>query len=160
MLQRIQSVFLFLACALMIATLVLPLWINEDPNSGEKHEIFALFYQFTADSNAVPERNYNPYFITGLLALVAACIAGYEIFKYKNRLSQMKLGALNSLIMMGVIGFVVYFAIDGQKIWLITSVGEYQVGFFLTPIAAICNILANRFIRRDEKLVRSVDRIR
>ena len=63
-------------------------------------------------------------------------------------------------LVIGILHFVVYFAIDGQKIWLITSVGEYQVGFFLTPVAAICNILANRFIRRDEKLVRSVDRIR
>jgi hypothetical protein len=37
---------------------------------------------------------------------------------------------------------------------------NYEIGFFLVIIAMICNILANRFIRRDENLVRSADRMR
>jgi hypothetical protein len=38
--------------------------------------------------------------------------------------------------------------------------GDFEIGFFVPLLALIFNSLANRFIRRDEKLVRSVDRIR
>jgi hypothetical protein len=34
------------------------------------------------------------------------------------------------------------------------------MGLYLPIAAMICNILANRFIRRDENLVRSADRMR
>ena len=38
--------------------------------------------------------------------------------------------------------------------------GVFLLGFFMIPVAMIANTMANRFIRKDEKLVRSVDRIR
>ncbi|WP_332913669.1 DUF4293 family protein [Algoriphagus boritolerans] len=38
--------------------------------------------------------------------------------------------------------------------------GSYQLGFWAILAAMVCNMLANRFIRKDEALVRSVDRIR
>jgi divalent metal cation (Fe/Co/Zn/Cd) transporter len=38
--------------------------------------------------------------------------------------------------------------------------GTYQIGFWTILVAMVANMLANRFIRKDEALVRSVDRIR
>jgi len=38
--------------------------------------------------------------------------------------------------------------------------GKYGFGLYLPGIAVIGNLLANRFIRRDEKLVREADRLR
>ena len=37
---------------------------------------------------------------------------------------------------------------------------DMTFGLFLPAAALICNMIANRFIRKDERLVRSVDRIR
>jgi hypothetical protein len=38
--------------------------------------------------------------------------------------------------------------------------GSYEIGFWSILVAMVMNMLANRFIKKDEALVRSVDRIR
>ena len=69
---------------------------------------------------------------------------------------QMKLSALNSLFMAATLGISVYYGTGMVKEYA----GGYGLGLFLPGAAMICNILANRYIRRDERLVKSVDRIR
>ncbi len=144
----------------MITSLFFPVWENAQVSSGERHELYGLYYRFTADIETASTYTFVPYIAIGVLAFVAGGIAFYEIFSYKNRLLQMKLGALNSVVMTATLGFSVWFATEGQKNWMPEEIGSYGIGLFLPPIAMICNILANRFIRRDEKLVQSVDRIR
>lgn len=135
-----------------------PVWTNVDPQSGNEHHIYPIYYKYFSGFDQETQITYFPYTAIGILALLAAGIAVYEIFKYKDRLTQMKLGALNSVVMAAVLGCSVWFVTDGQKEWEVA--GTYGIGFFLPPAAMIFNILANRFIRKDEKLVRSVDRIR
>jgi len=78
----------------------------------------------------------------------------------------MKLGALNSIIMTVCLGLSVWFATDLQRDlaqsheWMKTHVGAYGYGLYIPVAAMLLNLIANRLIRRDEKLVRSVDRIR
>ena len=91
---------------------------------------------------------------------LSALIAFFEISMYRNRLTQIKLGALNALIMAGVIVSSVYMATQGETKWMPEMTGDYQFGLFLPIAAIILNMMANRFIRRDEMLVRSVDRMR
>jgi hypothetical protein len=38
--------------------------------------------------------------------------------------------------------------------------GDYGIGFWSILVSMVMNMLANRFIKKDEALVRSVDRIR
>ncbi|NJN43252.1 MAG: DUF4293 domain-containing protein [Flammeovirgaceae bacterium] len=38
--------------------------------------------------------------------------------------------------------------------------GEYGLAFWLPAVAMVSNLIANRFIRKDEKLVRDSERIR
>ncbi len=85
-------------------------------------------------------------------------IAVIEIGKFENRLLQLKLAALNSLLMAGAIGSSVYFAT--RLIKANQLAGEYGLGLWLPAVAMISNMIANRFIRKDEKLVRDSDRIR
>ena len=91
---------------------------------------------------------------------MAAAVALISISKYKNRLTQIKLGALNSLLIAGAMGTSLYFTMNSEKIIDPAVQGSYQIGFFMPVAALIFNLIANRFIRRDEKLVRSVDRLR
>ena len=37
--------------------------------------------------------------------------------------------------------------------------GQYGLGIWLPGIAVLCNLLSNRFIRKDEKLVRDSERL-
>ena len=160
MLQRIQTVFLFLVSLLMVVDVFSPIWINVNIETGESHILYSAFYEFIPAAGEPAQNTFFPYAIVSLTALIAAGIAFYEIFQYKNRLTQMKLGALNSIIMTVCLGCSVWFATDGQQTWMPRNTGSYGYGLFLPAVAMILNIIANRFIRKDEKLVRSVDRIR
>jgi len=70
----------------------------------------------------------------------------------------MKLGALNSLFMAVTIFSSVYFATDLIK--ATEAGGRYGLGLWLPGLAVICNLVANFFIRKDERLVRDSERLR
>ncbi|MFZ6014651.1 MAG: DUF4293 domain-containing protein [Bacteroidota bacterium] len=152
--QRIQTVFLAIVIITLITTIFLPIWVFQD-DSGRTHELYPLHY--TIVENGQRNTQYMPYAITAILAIASATLAFIEIRKFKDRVLQMKLGALNSLFMAGTIGSSVYFATQLVKTF---QGGNYSFGLYLPAIAVISNLLANRFIRRDEKLVRDSDRLR
>lgn len=67
---------------------------------------------------------------------------------------------VNSLLMAGILGVCVYFINKGEGLFDIQNRGEFKMGFYVVGAAILLNILANRFIKRDESLVRAADRIR
>lgn len=152
--QRIQTVFLVIAIISLLVSIFLPIWVYQD-SSGQSHQLYALHYTIKQGETATPQ--YFPYCLTAILAVAAITIAFIEIRKFKNRLLQMKLGALNSLFMAGTIASAVIFSNQFTKAF---QGGNYGLGLWLPGIAVVCNLLANRFIRRDEKLVRDSDRLR
>ena len=161
MIQRIQSVFLLLVALIMIATLFLPLWSEVRNTSNEQVELnaFELVYQETSELTAPQVIDTKPTYYISILSVLAAAVALWSIFQYKNRLRQIKFGALNSLLMAGNIGLIYYFSTKGEAI-IVESQGSYELGFFIVAAALLFNSLANRFIRKDDRLVKSADRIR
>ena len=69
----------------------------------------------------------------------------------------MKLGALNSLFLAGTIAAAFIFSNQLAKEF---GGGQFGLGLWLPGIAVLGNLIANRFIRRDERLVRDSDRLR
>lgn len=100
---------------------------------------------------------YFPYSITAILTVAAITISIIEIGRYRDRVLQMKLGALNSLILAGVIASAFIFS---NQLADDFNGGQLGLGMWLPGAAVLCNLLANRFIRRDEKLVRDSQRLR
>jgi hypothetical protein len=152
--QRKQTIFLALTSVCMVLMIFFPVWVASD-NEVEKM-LYALHY--TIRSGDARNTIYFPYAAIAILAVAAATVAIIEIGKFENRLLQLKLGALNSLLMMAALGTAVYFATR-----LIKSnqlAGEYGFGLYLPAAAMISNMIANRYIRKDEKLVRDSERIR
>lgn len=158
--------FLFLIVLTMLALLFLPIWEKTDPQTGQSLVLtaFSLSPQAAATpaggsmEAGVVSRNTV---VIAALAVLGALVALYEIFKYKNRLTQMKLGFLNTLVLAGVMGACFYFSTYvGEDLLAPAERGSYQAGFFLPALAMILNVLANRFIKRDDDLVRSMDRLR
>jgi hypothetical protein len=152
--QRIQTVFLVIAIISLILSIFYPLWTFTEP-SGKIHQLFPLHY--TQIENGVRNTVYFPYSVTAIFVIAAATLAIIGVGKYRNRLLQMKLGALNSLFMAGAIASAVYFSSSFVKTF---QGGQYGLGLWLPGIAVICNLIANRFIRRDERLVRDSGRLR
>jgi ABC-type spermidine/putrescine transport system permease subunit II len=160
MIQRIQTLFLLAITIFMIISLFVPMWNSTNLNTGEKRELTAFSlksYQVSETGQEIETGTKSSIYIA-LLAIAAAAVSGFSITRYQNRLTQMKLGALNSLLMAGVLLSALYLTYSSEQ--EIEQQGNYLLGFFLPGAGLVCNILANRFIRRDEMLVRSVDRLR
>ncbi|NDK57257.1 DUF4293 domain-containing protein [Pontibacter fetidus] len=166
MIQRIQSVFLFLLVLAVISMLFLPLWSKTDAVTGETivltaWELKSQMLNMNGDAAAAGMVPSKSAFAIGILAIVAAVIALVEIFQFRNRLNQMKLGLLNTLVLAALFGTSFYYAAYvGNEMIKGTDNGSYEAGFYMPMLGLLLNALANRFIKRDEDLVRSVDRLR
>lgn len=165
MIQRIQSVFLFLLIVAVVSMLFLPLWSKTDAATQETvvltaFNIKSYVLNEQGEPGAAGSIPTESSFIIGLLAIAAAVIAAVEIFRYKSRLTQMKLGLLNTLILAALLGTAFYYAAYVANEMVTGSDYTYHAGFYMPVVALLLNALANRFIKRDEDLVRSADRLR
>ena len=138
----------------MVLMILFPVW-HASVTDGEM-TLFPL--QYTVKTGDVKGIMYFPYCLSAILAIAAATVAIIEIGKFGDRLLQLKLGALNSVLMAGALGSAVYFAM--QLIQTNQVSGEYGFGMWLPFIAMVSNLIANRFIRKDEKIVKDSNRIR
>jgi len=133
MIQRIQSIWLLLASIAAFVVLRFPFYYTPTPN-----------YLEITGSNS-----------TGTLITLAfsACLSFIAIFLYGNRMLQIKVTLVN-LILSAVIGFLIYRV----------RVANPGGGFTLSSIALfampILQILAMVKIYKDERLVKSADRLR
>ena len=145
MLQRIQSIFLFLTSAAFF------LLFGVDFASSDKtaEGIFSDQLYSVMD---------NPILI-GLTA-IAGGLALVNIFMFRNRPLQLRLGYLLivlSVLLPLVAGLIMYNegSLNAPNVEI-----EDGLGIYLPIVALITTILANRFIKKDENLVRSSDRLR
>jgi len=143
MLQRIQTIFLILATLVSAGLIfVFPLWF-----SG-KVIMTAIDTLLNSDLLIKP---------IGILFILSAILSFTAVFQYKNRKFQMTLVRLNILINFLLLGLIVYHV---QNLSGETLVSEKGIGSFLPIIVIFLLVFANRFIKKDEDLVKSVDRLR
>jgi hypothetical protein len=153
--QRVQTIFLTLVITSCIVFLFFPIWVTGEEASGTSQQLFPLHYSVLA--GGLKTTHYYPYAITAILVIAAATLAALSLRSYGNRMTQLKMGALNSVFLAGAMLAAVIFAkqmlerFGGQISYL--SLG-------LMMVAVLTNFLANRFIRRDEKIVRDSNRLR
>lgn len=96
-------------------------------------------------------------YIVASLSLVSFLLAIVSIFSYKKRVRQILLNNINIFINVLLTGLLIY--------WLLNLSGgisfpEKGIELAFPPISLFCLFIANIYIRKDEKLVKSVDRIR
>lgn len=165
MIQRIQSIFLLLVAIAMGLMLGFDIWQKTSIAAGEGVVLNAYFlthYELEGTTTTPPVNiiEQKAAWYIAILASLAAVVAIYSIFRYDNRLTQIKLGALNSLLIGATLIACLLLTMTGEEMIAEEGKGEYLVGFYLPAVGLICNMLANRFIRKDEALVRSADRFR
>ncbi|MGI4864062.1 MAG: DUF4293 domain-containing protein [Janthinobacterium lividum] len=157
MIQRIQSVFLLLLALCMLSMLALPLWHKVD---GLTHQELTLTtFNFTAVGMSPPATPV-PVWLIAALAITSAAVAVYEIFQFRSRFTQLKLGMFNLLLIVATFGVAFFIQNQGEAALNPKLEGQFQPAIYLPTLALMLNLLANRFIRRDEQLVRSADRLR
>ena len=179
MIQRIQSLFLLITGLLLITFLFVPIWENTNKTvekNGKITEGRAVLNAFNVKYSAVEkivvktefnsiikekevhEERGTPYI--AILAIIVLLSTFYSIFQYKRRSLQIKLGLLNSLLLSALLGCI-FLGIRQGNSWLpLPQDGEFLAGFFVPILCILFNMTANRYIKKDEDLVRSADRMR
>ena len=161
MIQRIQTLFLILYIGALVSTFFFPVWqkisLNDETNSIE---IIVTGYISSVDfNNGDTSILYDNFIISGLV-IISCIVAAFSIFSYKNRLNQIKLGALNSFLTSVLIIYFLYDIFYNEQYINIKDKISFLISFYLIFLAIFFNFLANRFIRKDELLVRESERIR
>ncbi|MDR1555920.1 MAG: DUF4293 domain-containing protein [Tannerellaceae bacterium] len=154
MLQRIQTLYLFLIVALMVAMMFLPLAVLQAGNELYSFDIFGV----RATISPQPELIYP---VWGLFVLIAgiALLAALTILLYKNRIRQIRICVFNAIIMIGFYGFFAFFIYLMKQETPELSV-NVRIALSFPLISLILDYLAIRNIGADEVLVRSIERLR
>ncbi|NLN34374.1 MAG: DUF4293 domain-containing protein [Flavobacteriaceae bacterium] len=135
MIQRKQSIYLFFAGLVsVISTWVANLWKS-------------------ATEWIQPEDNLETLLLFGVSGLLSLL----TIFLYKNRKLQMRLNGLNISLNILLIGYLAYVLSNLPGGF---ANAEKGVGLFVPFVSIVLLVIANRFISKDEKLVKSIDRFR
>ena len=136
MIQRIQSLYLLIVFLLNFA---------------------AIFFV-----TIVVEVAESPIFTTAKVLnkgtfIIFAALALFSVFSYKKRLKQFVINRLNIIFNFFLLGFFVYRTLSVSGESLLSEKGIE----LLVPIVSIVFLsVANKAIKKDEDLVKSVDRLR
>ncbi|MEH6761208.1 MAG: DUF4293 domain-containing protein [Maribacter arcticus] len=136
MIQRIQSFYLLIVAILTgVLSFFFNLWINIDGV-----EVFA-----------------DNEMLISIAFYISAILAIWSIVQFKNRKTQFVINRLNMILNVFLLGFFVYRSLNlsGEAL-----VSEKGIGMLIPVFSIIFLVLANRAIKKDEDLVKSVDRLR
>ncbi len=136
MIQRVQTLYL---TGVILLGAVLPFWVSLW-TTGEEGVVFAK------NEIAVSLAFYG-----------TAVLAALAIFKYKDRKSQFVLNRFNMIVNLFLLGFFVYRSLNLSGG---AQVSEKGIGMLIPVFSIVLLVLANRAIKKDEDLVKSVDRLR
>ena len=130
MIQRVQSLFLFFSAILSLVIL------------------FYAPVMINTEGETVLIKNLQ---FPALFLLLSILLSIYSIFQFKNRIKQLKLVSF-ARVSITVSFFLLIFNID--------DLYDIYYGGILLIIPYVILLLSAYFIKKDEKLVRSADRIR
>jgi len=157
MIQRIQTIFLVLAVISGVLLFFFPLADYYNEFSGN----FRFYITELRPMDPDPKITTTIWFTSPLWLIsgVSVALSLVSVFLYKKRLVQLQLVAFNILLNIGLV--VLIFLIYTSKITTLTNIEpSYQFGIFLPLITIVFLVVANRFIRKDEALVKAADRLR
>jgi hypothetical protein len=144
MIQRIQSIFLFLS-ALCFGLLFKVPFATSNSDLG-----------FPLDDKVY---NINDHVLLVVLTGIGLALAFISIFLYKKRSIQLRLGYF--VIVVGVLLPALAAWIFLSKSLELSNGGvDDGFGIFLPLLAIVFSFLSNRYIKKDDKLVKSMDRLR
>lgn len=156
MIQRVQSIYIILSIVVVFIATLFPFGSYE---IGDQVISFGAF-GWESENNLLISNypkvfsNY-PYFI-GYLFTISLSI--FTLLKYKNRKSQLSLGKANYFVLLITIIYMFLSVTLPEEI--VSEDPTYGIGLYLMVSAIPLIFLANRGVKNDEKLIKSLDRLR
>lgn len=154
MIQRIQSLYLLVVVALMTTTLFAPLAKFMTTQAEFALKAFTLEDVASGVTQSIP-----PYM--GILLLLTAIVPFVTLFMYKRRMLQIRLCAVNIVLLIGAIVFLaIYYYLNSMFDGAEFTARSFSMAAIFPLLSLILTYMAARAIFKDEMLVRSLDRIR
>ncbi len=154
MIQRIQTLYLLIAAALVAVALFAPLaWFAGEAGAFELHA-FALR---TAGGESV-----QPALYMGLLLAAACLLPLVTIFLFRRRMLQIRLCVVEAVLLAGGTAMELVYYFLSRRVFseLAFHAQGFRPAIALPIVALVFVLLAARAVFRDEVLVRAADRIR
>jgi hypothetical protein len=156
MIQRVQSIYIILSIIVVFVASLFPFGSYE---IGDQIISFGAF-GWKSENNFFISKYPNefsnyPYFI-GYLFTISLSI--FTLLKYKNRKAQLSLGKANYFILLVTLIYMFLSVSLSEEIGVDDP--TYGVGLYLLVSAIPFVFLANRGIKNDDKLIKSLDRLR
>jgi glycerol-3-phosphate acyltransferase PlsY len=141
MIQRIQSIWLLLAGVAGLLTYKLPLWKG------------------TLQDGSVKEYLGPESLLLFTLIVATSVLAFVTIFLFRNRSQQKGLALIGALLSVAIVALE-FFLVEDYKKTLNLAQNTWQIGAILPILMIILFFMARSGIVKDEKLVKSLDRLR
>ncbi|MFP4023507.1 MAG: DUF4293 domain-containing protein [Thiohalospira sp.] len=152
MVQRVQSVYLFVVTLLMASIFFYPY----AELLAENGEVFVFQFNGLAffEEDSIYSLTIPPIILLSIIVLISFT----SIFFYKKRIFQMRINLINIFLMIGYLGLNYYYIQSFSS--QLNGVVSYKITVVFPFVSAIITYLAIRAIGKDEALIRSMDRIR
>ncbi len=152
MIQRIQTIYLLITFGLCIGCLtsnIGVIYLTDGELVGKMYNLWV--------TNPEEGRNFAPWALFALL-LITATITLLSIFLFKKRALQMRCCSFSTILLMGWYAVYAWFA------YALTQQADAHFRMewtaALPAVSIILLLMAFRAIKKDEMLVRSLDRLR
>ena len=145
MIQRKQSIWLLIATLLNACV------------------FYFCLYAYHVNENGVDGVKYlriNDHYPSLLIALVMTALPFITIFMFKNRKRQIRMSFAAIISVLAFIGLSLSRVTNLGKLVPPPTEGSYRASAILPVVAIIFLIMAITGIRKDDQLVKSVDRLR
>ncbi|WP_440881981.1 DUF4293 domain-containing protein [Tenacibaculum sp. C7A-26P2] len=142
MIQRLQTIYLLIATILSALS---PIFLKRF-EAGKVNHARTLLENQSFTESLVP-----------ILFLVSALIMCITIFLFKNRKHQILLCQISIMINIFLLGLLIYLSqiLSGEL-----NGSKKDIGMFIPLFVILLLYLAKKAIKKDEDLVKSVDRLR
>ena len=157
MIQRIQSIYLVLVGILTIIVFFIPIINIEFQNNKFVFETIGI-YKISNDNLILLINTIPLLIVCGLICVISFT----TIFLYKNRKLQMKMCYSNFALNFIFIALIFYVY---PELIIKNTIGDgltlnYSFGVFIPIISLILLFFAVNAIKKDEEIVKSIDRLR
>ena len=147
MIQRIQTIFLFLSVVFAGVLFFVPIASFSCGNEFVELSVFGAGNQMNA-------------ILLLILAVLTLLVPLVTIFLYKKRELQLKMSSLNVFLNALLCGLIFLYYADNVQEKLSAETISYTFGVYIPLINMALSVLAMRWIRKDIELIKSVDRLR
>jgi len=151
MIQRIQTIYLIVAIVALVLTLLFPF---------AQYTIEGALFVY--DSFGFQKSKKLSFFVPAIIPLILSiCLSIVAIASFKKRKRQLLLNKLNFIaVLLTIVSIFINFNQIESTFSLVPENINYGISFLFPVISFVAILMASRSINQDEKLIKSMDRIR